>query len=162
MTVEYAFSHASQNIELMDFDLQYVSVRKQQLIHSFLLWFPAMFQCPRFSTDRPILFPWSASFEEKFSSSGSNNEAILVRTSLCVVAVILLSKFLLSIMNWSVIMSRRSPKTLVMVSFMWSCPAIFLYSSIEQEFQSRSLIYQGINSPPLSTVSVPLPCCFLQ
>ena len=37
MTVEYAFSHASQNIELMDFDLQYVSVRKQQLIPSFLL-----------------------------------------------------------------------------------------------------------------------------
>ena len=72
--------------------------------------------------------------------SMSSNEAIVVRTCLFVVAVILLSNFFVSTINWSVILSRCSPKSLVMVSFMQSCSAIFLFSSGELEFQARKFI----------------------
>ena len=72
--------------------------------------------------------------------SGSNNETIVVRTWIFVVVVILLSNFFVFTINWSAIVSHCSPKTLVMVSYMQTSPAIFLFSSGELEFRSRKSI----------------------
>ena len=75
--------------------------------------------------------------------SGSNNEVILVRTYLFIVAVILLSNFLVSIINWSVTLSNCSPKTFIVVSFMRSCSVIFHIVQVSWNSSPvGSLIYQ--------------------
>ena len=98
-----------------------------------------------------------------------NNEAIVVGNCLFVVAVTLLSNFFVSTINWFLIVSHFSRKTYcffheVMVSFMRSCAAIFLFSSGELEFQSHKFIDISRNntfafeygSPGSSILSAPV------
>ena len=68
MAVAYAFSDTSQKQRSCGVSSP-ICLGTEMIILSFLLWFFAMFQCPQFPTDHPILFPGSTNFEEKVSSS---------------------------------------------------------------------------------------------
>ena len=128
MAVAYAFSDATQKRRSCGF-LPPISLSTEMIDNSFI---SVMIFChvsmSSFFNWWSHPFSWIHKFWRKLIifivvgvkyPSGSNNEAIVVRTCL-----------------WSVSVSHYSPKTFVMVSFMRSCPAIFLYSSGELEFQS--------------------------
>ena len=151
---------------------------------SFLHFCYNFLPCPRFQLIIPSFFLDPQVLKKKFHlrrswryPSGSNNEAIVVRTCLFVVAVMLLLNFFVFTINWFVIVSHCNPKTLVMVSSIRSfMRSIFLFSSGELEFQSRKFIdisrnnffafeYSCSASSMLSAPAIrlsPLPSCLLQ
>ena len=138
MAIAYAFSDASQKQRSCAFSPP-IYHGTEMVDNSFI---SAMILCHVFNVlifqlMIFILFPWKSLIFTVVGvryPSGSDNEAIVVRTCLFVVVGHTAVKIFVLTINWSVIVSHCSARSLVMVSFMRFCPEIFLFSSGDLEF----------------------------